>query len=142
MPGSVIGTERHRHDFGERIRSLIEEIRTGSPYIQRFLIQSKRGTRFLRAEDVLYLEAAGSYVTLHTETGEHLLRETLNDLEKKLDPRVFIRTHRSFIVNVGAIEEIQRHFHGESVLILKNGGRVNVSRSYREHFRKALEGQF
>jgi two-component system LytT family response regulator len=138
----IIGMEKDREDFRTRVRGLIEGMRTESPYLQRFLIQSKRGTRFLRAEDVLYLEAAGSYVALHTETGEHLLRETLNDLEGKLDPRVFIRTHRSFIVNAGAIEEIQRHFHGESILILKNGRRVNVSRNYREHFRKAIEGRF
>jgi len=138
----VIGRDKDRADFARRMRSLIEEMRTESPYLQRFLIQSKRGTRFLRAEDVLFLEAAGSYVTLHTEAGEHLLRDTLNDLEGKLDPRVFIRTHRSFIVNAEAIEEIQRHFHGESVLLLKNGRRVKVSRNYREHFSKGLEGRF
>jgi two-component system LytT family response regulator len=137
----IIGMEKDRNDFRARVRGLLEDMRTEIPYLRRFLVQSKLGVRFLNAEDVLYLEAAGSYVALHTEAGEHLLRETLNDLEKKLDPRVFIRTHRSFIVNVGAIQEIQRHFHGESVIILKNGRRVNVSRNYREHFRKALEGR-
>ena len=137
----IIGMEKDREDFRSRIRGLIEDMRTDGPRLRRFLIQSKRGVRFLNAEDVLYLEAAGSYVALHTETGEHLVREALSDLEKKLDPRLFIRTHRSFIVNVDAIQEIQRHFHGESVIILKNGGRVRVSRNYIEHFRNALEGR-
>ncbi len=137
----LIGMEKDREDFRARIRGLLEDMRTEGPRLRRFLIQSKRGVRFLNAEEVLYLEAAGSYVALHTEKEEHLLRETLNDLESQLDPRLFIRTHRSFIVNVDAIQEIQRHFHGESVIILKNGGRVRVSRSYAEHFRKALEGR-
>ena len=92
-------------------------------------------------EFVATSEDAGSYAALHTETGEHLLHETLSDLEKKLDPRMFIRTHRSFIVNMGSIQEIQPYFHGESVLILKNNQRVNVSRNYRENFRKILEGR-
>lgn len=137
----VIGLEKDREDFRTRLRGLLEDLRSESPHLRRFLIQSKRGVRFVNAEDVLYLEAAGSYVTLHTETEEHLLREALSDLEKELDSRTFIRTHRSFIVNVNAIQEIQRHFHGESVIILKNGGRVRVSRNYVERFRKALEGR-
>ncbi len=137
----VIGMEKDRQDFRAKLRGLLEDLRTETPHLRRFLIQSKRGVRFVNAEEVLYLEAAGSYVTLHTETEEHLLRETLNDLESELDPRVFIRTHRSFIVNVGAIHEIQRHFHGESIILLRNGGRVRVSRSHVERFRKALEGR-
>jgi two-component system LytT family response regulator len=137
----IIGMEKDREDFRARIRGLLEDVRTESSYLRRFLIQSKRGVRFLNVEDVLYLEAAGSYVALHTEGGEHLIREALSDLEKKLDPRLFIRTHRSFIVNVEAIQEIQRHFHGESVIILRNGGRVRVSRNYVELFRKAIEGR-
>ncbi len=138
---SLIGMEKDREDFRSRLRGLIEDMRTGSPHLKRLLIQSKRGVRFLNVEDVQYLEAAGSYVALHTETGEHLIREALGDLEEKLDPCLFVRTHRSFIVNVDAIQEIQRHFHGESVIILKNGGRVRVSRNYIEHFRKAVEGR-
>lgn len=137
----LIGLEKDGEDFRTRLRGLLEDLRKESPHLRRFLIQSKRGVRFVNAEEVLYLEAAGSYVALHTETEEHLLRETLNDLESALDPRTFIRTHRSFIVNVDAIQEIQRHFHGESVIILKNGGRVRVSRNYVERFRKALEGR-
>ncbi len=137
----IIAMEKDREDFRARVQSLLEDMRSGSPYLRRFLVQSKRGVRFLNVEDVLYLEASGSYIALHTETGEHLLRETLSDLETKLDPRVFVRTHRSFIVNVEAIQEIQRHFHGESVIILRNGGRVRVSRNHAGHFRKSLEGR-
>ena len=137
----IIGLEKDREDFRNRLKGLIRDLREETPYLRRFLIQSKRGVRFLNAEDVLYLEAAGSYVSLHTEAGEHLIRESLSDLEKTLDPRLFLRTHRSFIVNVEAIQEIQRHFHGESVVVLKNGARVRVSRNYAESFRKALEGR-
>jgi two-component system, LytTR family, response regulator len=137
----VIRADRTRDDLAGRIRSLIEEVRADSPYLRRFLVQSKNGARFLKAEDVLFLEASGSYVTLRTEAGDHLLRETLNDLEGRLDPRLFVRTHRSYIANLEAIQEIQRHFHGESVLILKGGGRVPVSRGYRDRFRQALGGR-
>ncbi|MCJ7589258.1 MAG: LytTR family transcriptional regulator DNA-binding domain-containing protein [Candidatus Aminicenantes bacterium] len=138
----MIGMEKNQEDFRARIKSLIEDVRTESPYLRKFLVQSKRGIRFLKAEDVLWIEASGSYAALHTETGEHLLHETLSDLEKKLNPRMFIRTHRSFIVNLESIQEVQPYFHGESVIILNNNRRINVSRSYRENFRKILDGRF
>ncbi len=137
----IIALEKDRDDFRARIRSLIEDVRKEDPYAKRFLIRSKRGIRFLEAESVLWIEAAGSYAALHTETGEHLLHEPLGDLEKRLDPRRFVRTHRSYIVNGSAILEIQPSFHGESVLLLKGDRRIRVSRNYRENFLKFLEGR-
>ena len=137
----MLALEKDREDFRARIRSLVEDVRKEDPYAKRFLIRSKRGIRFLEADAVLWIEAAGSYAALHTETGEHLLHEPLADLEKRLDPRRFVRTHRSFIVNGGAIVEIQPHFHGESVLLLKDDRRIRVSRNYRENFLKFLEGR-
>jgi two-component system LytT family response regulator len=137
----MIAMEQDREDFRARIRSLIEDVRKEDPYAKRFLIRSKRGIRFLEAEAVLWIEAA-SYSALHTETGEHLLHEPLSDLEKRLDPRRFVRTHRSFIVNGSAILEIQPYFHGESVILLKDNRRIRVSRNYRENFRKFLDGRF
>ncbi len=137
----TIAMEKDREDFRARIRSLMEDVRKEEPYAKRFLIRSKRGIRFLEAEAVLWIEAAGSYSALHTESGEHLLHESLTDLERRLDPRRFVRTHRSFIVNGDAIREIQPYFHGESVILLKDDKRIRVSRSCREHFAKFLEGR-
>lgn len=137
----MIAMEKDRDDFRARIKNLIEDIRKTDSFAKRFLIRSKRGIRFLEAEAVLWIEAAGSYSALHTESGEHLLHESLSDLERRLDPRRFARTHRSFIVNGDAIREIQPHFHGESVVVLKDDKRIRVSRSYRESFGKFLEGR-
>jgi two-component system LytT family response regulator len=138
----AIAAEKDRADFGARLKGLIEDARSKSPYLRRLPVPSARGVRFLKPEDVLFIEASGSYAALHTASGEHLLHERLSELERKLDPRVFVRTHRSYIINVEHIREVQPYFHGESVVVMDNERRIGVSRSFRENFRKILDGRF
>jgi two-component system LytT family response regulator len=137
-----IAMEKSQADFGGRLRDLIEDARTRSPYLRRFPVPSARGVRFLKADDVLWIEASGNYAALHTASGEHLVHERLSGLERRLDPRVFVRVHRSSIVNVEHIREVQPYFHGESVIVLDNDRRINVSRSRSASFRKILDGRF
>lgn len=128
-------------DFASRLRDLIEDARSRPSFLRRFAVPCKRGVRLLKPEDILWIEADGSYTVLHTAAAEHLLHETLSELERKLDPAVFVRTHRSSIVNVEHIREVQPYFHGESVLVLDNDRRLGVSRSYRGNIRKILDGR-
>jgi two-component system LytT family response regulator len=91
---------------------------------------------FVRTEDVHWMEAADNYVRLHIGATSHRVRESLRTLETKLDQRTFLRVHRSAIVNVDAIRELQPWFHGDHVIILRSGARLTCSRRYDERLRQ------
>lgn len=78
------------------------------------------------------IDAAGDYMCIHTADNSLILRETMKDLEKRLDPKIFKRVHRSAIVNLDQVREIKPHTNGECFLILQSGAQVKVSRSYRD----------
>ena len=87
---------------------------------------------FVRTDEIDWIEAAGNYVKLHVGTDAHLFRETMNAVEAQLDPDMFFRIHRSHIVNIERVRELQPWFNGEYVVFLKNGTRLTLSRGYRE----------
>jgi two-component system LytT family response regulator len=93
---------------------------------------------FVRLSDVDYLESAGNYVTLHAGEARHQVRERIGELARRLDPRRFVRIHRTAIVNVDRVREIQPWFSGDAVVILHSGRRLRLSRMYRA----ALEETF
>jgi two-component system LytT family response regulator len=103
-------------------------------------IAVKNGGRafFVRADEVDWIEAADNYIRLHVGAATHLVRESLRTLEAKLDPRFFLRVHRSAIVNIDAIRELQPWFHGDHVVILRSGVRLTCSRRYDERLRQML----
>jgi two-component system, LytTR family, response regulator len=84
----------------------------------------------VRAEEVESIESADHYVELRTKLGAHLLRESLSSIERRLDPSRFVRIHRSTIVNVDRIQELQPAFHGEFTVVLASGRSVHCSRTY------------
>ncbi len=78
------------------------------------------------------IDAAGDYMCIYTGDNSLILRETMKDLEKRLDPRNFQRVHRSTIVNLGLVRQVKPHTNGECFLVLESGAQVKVSRSYRD----------
>jgi two-component system, LytTR family, response regulator len=94
--------------------------------------------RFVRLDDVAYLEAAGNYVRLHTAKAQHEVRLTLRALLPQLDPTVFRRIHRSTVVNVNAIREIQPWFAGDGLVVLLDGRQLRLSRTYRDQLVQTL----
>lgn len=78
------------------------------------------------------IEAAGDYMCIYTADNSLILRETMKDLERRLDPRVFQRVHRSWIVNLNLVRQVKPHTNGECFLVLDSGADVKVSRSYRD----------
>jgi two-component system LytT family response regulator len=78
------------------------------------------------------VEAAGDYMCIKTGDNTLILRQTMKDLEKRLDPRRFQRVHRSTIVNLDLVRQVKPHTNGECFLVLDSGGQVKVSRSYRD----------
>lgn len=139
--------------FGEeRLRGTLSRIRThldllgkqrqtahsDAPHSDspRLPIKSNGRIILLRTEEIDWVEAEHNYVRLHTRGGTHLIRETMTALEAKLDARRFRRIHRSSIVNVDRIQEIQPWFRGDAIVVLDNGHKLTASRNYRDRLRE------
>ncbi len=116
----------------EKLLNLLNEIRQRNQEPARFAIKTPGRVFFVRQEDIDWIEAADNYVNLHVGADTHLIRETMNSLEGRLDSRKFLRIHRSTIVNAERIKELRPWFHGEYVVLLKDGTELTLSRTYRE----------
>ncbi|MBU6469449.1 MAG: response regulator transcription factor [Gammaproteobacteria bacterium] len=107
-------------------------------FLTRIAVKSVGRTVFVNSESVDWLETAGNYVCLHAGKDTHVVRETMNQLETQLDPAKFVRIHRSTMVRIEAIREIQPLFNGDRVVILHDGSKLTLSRSYRDRVRVVL----
>jgi two-component system LytT family response regulator len=125
-------------DLERRLLELVQDLRPNAQRIERFVIKSGGRVFFIRADEIDWIEAAGNYVKLHVGTDTHLFRETMNAVEAKLDSDAFFRIHRSHIVNIERVKELQPWFNGEYVVFLKNGTRLTLSRSYRDKLQERL----
>jgi two-component system LytT family response regulator len=128
-------------EMDQRILAILEELKAGSKYIERLVIKSGGRVFFLDTDDIDWIEAEGNYVSVHTGKKSHLLRETISSLESQLDPKKFLRIHRSSIIKIDRIKELQPWFHGEYRVILLDGTQLTLSRNYRENLQEAL-GRF
>jgi two-component system, LytTR family, response regulator len=124
-------------DLERRLLELVQDLRPG-PRLERFVVKSGGRVFFVRADEIDWIEAAGNYVKLHVGAESHLFRETMNALEAKLDPDTFYRIHRSHIVNIERVKELQPWFNGEYVVFLRNGTRLTLSRGYREKLQERI----
>lgn len=131
--------ERSMRDFGQRVMKMVSAApQSTERRLDRLVVKSGGTTRFIRAVDIDWIEAAGVYVTLHVGGKELLYRAALNDLAEKLDPRRFVRVHRSALINIESILQLEPISHGEFEAVLKNGSRTRVSRTYRSQLEKRL----
>lgn len=99
--------------------------------LERLVIKSAGRIYFLKTEEVAWIAATGSYVELHVGDKTHLMREMIGNLYARLDRRKFLRIHRSIIVNIERIKDIQPLFKGEYIITLTNGRQLKSSRGYR-----------
>jgi two-component system, LytTR family, response regulator len=123
---------RSEADLERKLLALVNDLKPGPQPLERFVIKSGGRVFFLRARDIEWIEAAGNYVKLHVGPETHVFRETMNSIEAKLDPAMFFRIHRSHIVNIERVRELQPWFNGEYVVFLTSGARLTLSRGYRE----------
>lgn len=131
--------ERSMRDFGQRVMKMVSSAPpTPERRLDRLVVKAGGTTRFIRVVDIDWIEAAGVYVTLHVGGKELLYRAALNDLAEKLDPRRFVRVHRSALINIESILQLEPISHGEFEAVLKNGSRTRVSRTYRSQLEKRL----
>jgi two-component system LytT family response regulator len=117
----------------EQLAAALRELEAGRRHPERILVRSLGRIHFVKVGEISWVEAAGNYVKLHVGSDVHLLRETMQALEARLDPERFLRIHRSTMVNIDRIKELQPLFHGDYVVILKDGTQLTMSRGYREH---------
>ena len=127
-------------ELKERTSALLEEIKARSHHLGRLVIKAGGRVFFIKTEEIDWIEAEGKYVRLHVGRESHLLREAIGSLEAQLDPEKFLRIHRSTIVNIDRIRELQPWFHNEYRVILRDGTELMLSRSCRKKLGDLLGG--
>jgi two-component system LytT family response regulator len=126
----------------QRLLDLLKDVREAKKPLERLVVKSSGRVYFVRVEDIDWIEAAGNYVRLHVGKEDHLLRESMAGLEARLDGTRFLRIHRSTIVHVERIRELQPAFHGDYAVILRDGTELTLSRGYRDRLRELLGDSF
>jgi two-component system LytT family response regulator len=129
-----------------RLRDLLDDAEgTGDArgrYSTRLMVREGERMVVVPVRDIDWIEADGDVLRIHAGRAQYALRETLKDLERRLDPSRLIRIHRSTIVNVDRIRELQPYFRGEYVVILHDGTRLKLSRGCRARLEGVLGGRF
>ena len=110
----------------------------GASRLERLLIKVGGSTMVLPVAEIDWIESAANYVRLHVGTQSFQYRQTLSMLAGELDPATFARIHRSTIANLERIREIQPWFSGDGLVILRNGAKLRMSRSYRKELEEKL----
>jgi two-component system LytT family response regulator len=130
-------TSDHR-DINRRALALLEELRAQSSHMERMVIKAGGRAFFLKTDEIDWVEAEGKYVRLHVGKESYLVREAISTLESQLDPKKFLRIHRSTIVNIDRVRELQPWFHNEYRVILRDGTELMLSRSCRKRLSELL----
>jgi two-component system LytT family response regulator len=126
-------------EVNERLLALLGQTRpSGNGWLERFVIRSSGRIFFLKADEVDWIEADSNYLKLHVGKSYHLVRGSMQAVEKKLDPAKFMRIHRSVIVNISRIQELQSWFHGEYKVIMRDGTKLTLSRGYRDRLQAVV----
>lgn len=151
---ATVGSQQDKRDKQRLVRlvsevtgtdceKILEQLANGEPvqtsnYPDVMLIKDAGETTRVTIADILWIDAAGDYMCVHTSSANFILRKTMKELELELDPKLFIRSHRSIIVSKSRVEKLCCEVSGEYHLVLKNGEQLKVSRSYRNAVKSAL----
>ncbi|MFT5635769.1 MAG: two-component system LytT family response regulator [Cognaticolwellia sp.] len=128
---------------GNDCEKILQELENNEPvsissYSDVLAIKDAGEVSRVPVKDILWIDAAGDYMCVHTHDNTHILRKTMKQLEEVLDPRRFLRSHRSTIVNKSYIDKFCSQLNGEYYLVMTNGKELKVSRSYKEKVKKAV----
>jgi two-component system LytT family response regulator len=135
---SAIQRVRERLAAGDSAARENGKSRESPGYTTRIVFKSRGRILFLPVSELRWIGAEENYVRLSTERETHLLRETMAHLEERLDPHQFLRVHRSFIVNLQFVKEVRTEHDGESSVIMLDGQRIAMSRSYKSRILESL----
>jgi two-component system LytT family response regulator len=123
---------RQQEDGRRQIGALLERINSKQPYLERLIIKADGRITFLNTCEIDWIEADDKYVHLHTGKGARMVRQTLTAMEGQLDPTRFVRIHRSAMVNIERIKELQPLFSGEYSLLMEDKTKLTLSRTYKD----------
>ncbi len=126
----------------QHVLALLQQLAAPKKHLARVALRSAGKISFVNVEDVLFVQAAENYVQLHLKASRHLLHVPIATLEQSLDPEKFLRIHRSLIVNVRHIAELETGPHGEFVVVLQGGARLQSSRTYHEKIKRWAANPF
>jgi two-component system, LytTR family, response regulator len=125
-------SEHREETVSGRLTALLENLSAAPASRGRIAVKTGGKVMFVNTSDIDWIEAADNYACLHCSGVTHVLRETMSSLETRLDRKMFLRIHRSIIVNVDRIAEMQPWFRGDYLVILKDGTKLKLSRTHRE----------
>jgi two-component system LytT family response regulator len=130
--------ERRHDDVNRQILGLLSEMKDKPQYLDRLVIKNNDRVFVLKTDEIDWVEAEGNYVRVHFGKQSSLIRETLSHLATQLDPRKFPRIHRSRLVNIDHIQELQPWSHRDWRIVLRGGAELRLSRNYREQLSQLL----
>jgi two-component system, LytTR family, response regulator len=133
--------QEKRSGWDPGIVTLLQELQTRPARLERIMIKINGRVFLLKTEEIDWVEAQGKYVVIHAGKAAHLIREGMNALESKLDQTKFVRIHKSSLVNIDRIQQLQSWFHGDYRVILKDGTQLTLSRRYRQNLNELLGRQ-
>ncbi len=116
----------------QKLVQLLEDIKAGSAYLDRLPMRSSGKITLLNVREIDWIDAEGDYICVNMQGKKHLIRGKISEMEQRLDPKQFARIHRSIIVNIARIKELEPLFYGEYAVKLHNGTKLTLSRTYRE----------
>lgn len=134
-----ISNQQNKAEPNQRIMNLLEKMTAERDYLEWLTVKKDERIVLLRVADVRWVQAQGNYVSLKFTDKSELLRETMDKLESQLDPRTFVRIHRSTIININQIKELQVWARGEYRVMTHSGKAFTLSRSYRHRLSAFLK---
>lgn len=123
----------------DKLLSLLSEIKESGNYLKRITVKEKGKIIFVLTDEIEFIEAQGNYLSVNLGRKSHLIRMRLHHLESKLDRQKFVRIHRSTIVNIDFVKEMQPLFNGDQCVVMRSDKKLTMSRNYRENLKSILE---
>lgn len=130
--------ETPKSEIEEKLKQLLDEVKPQPKYLKRIPVKSARGTVLILTDEIDWIGAAGHYLELHVGQTTYLIRDRLSRIVQKLDSDKFARIHRSTIVNLDRIQTLTPLFHGDYLVVLRNGVELNMSRTFHENLMSRL----
>ena len=132
-------SEAPESDLLERIQSVLRQQPGGAGYLKRLIVRESGTVQFVSLDNVDWIEAVDYYVRVHAGKTTQLVRYTMSDLERQLDPMRFMRVHRSAIVNIAQVREIRVAHQNQHEVVLHSGARIPLSRSKKTPLEEVLQ---
>jgi two-component system LytT family response regulator len=124
--------QNRNSETNRRILTLLQNLQRKPNYLERLVVRANGRIFFVKTDEIDWIGAEGKYLMLHVGKDSYLIREGISALESRLDPSRFLRIHRSAIINIERVQELQSWFHGEYRVILQDGTQLMLSRTHRQ----------